>query len=61
MSPETDQRKPDRRARLLSHAARKYSRQLRRVGAYLAAHDRVNTPPSTSPPPKTLRGRTLGA
>ncbi len=47
MSPDTDQQRPNRRARLLSHAARKYSRQLRRVTNYLEARDRLATRAST--------------
>jgi hypothetical protein len=51
MSTNTDQPQRDRQARLLSHAARKYSRQLRRVTRYLEAHDRLATPAPTSASP----------
>ena len=44
MNPPADPRQRDRQARLLSHAAVKYSRQLRRVASYLD---------------KTVRGRRL--
>jgi hypothetical protein len=42
MSAETDQQR--RQAMLISHAAVKYSRRLRRVAFYLRTHDRLATP-----------------
>ncbi len=44
MSPTADELERTRQARLLSHTARKYSRQLRRVEVYLRAHDRLAQP-----------------
>jgi hypothetical protein len=41
MSRETDQRRRDRRARLLSHTAVKYSRKLRRVASSLKTRDQL--------------------